>query len=206
MKTYILLIIGILSLFVGIFHKKNKMHKQFLMISGAILIIINIMLIIFNIKLGWFLIFTLCLYLSLVIGICVYKELRGLILLFFVLFMVGLPVGFIFYMARMPVVSLNEQSISVSGEFGCDIKLTEIATVDTVSVYPKLTAKRGGGAFMKIINGSFDMENEGRGNLYIYNEPPYIRIVLNNNELMFINFKEKDKTIEFYNELINKIR
>ena len=205
MKAYILLILGILFIIAGIFLKKNKNHQQFSIISGTLLVIINILLLICDIKLSWFLIFTLCLYLLPFIGICIYKRLRGIMLISFIIVMC-FPVGFIAFMLKMPEVNLNEQSIFVNGKFGADIKLMDIATVDTVSVYPKLTVKRGGGALLNIIYGNYDMENEGRGKLYIYNKPPYVRIRLKDNTLLFINFKEKDKTVEFYNKLINKLQ
>jgi hypothetical protein len=205
MKAYILLIIGALLIFAGVFVKKYRPHRPFLTASGIALIAAEILLNIFHIKLGFFLTLMLCSYLLPVIGMIAYKKVNGVALLFFIA-VVSLPLVYVFYQARMPVVSFGDQSIHISGQFGGDIKLSEIKTIDTVSVYPKLTLKHGGSSFLNIVNGSFDMENEDKGRLYVYNEPPYILIRLNSNEPVYINFKEKDKTVEFYTELTRKIK
>jgi hypothetical protein len=205
MKAYILLILGISLVIAGVFIRKYRNNRLFLTVSGTVLIVANLLLNIFHIKPGILLMLLLGAYLLPVTGIVTYKKLNGVALLFFIV-VASLPLVYVFYQARMPVVSFSEQSIHISGQFGGDIKLTEIKTVDTVSIYPKLTVKHGGSTFLKIINGSFDMENESRGRLHIYSEPPYIQIRLNNNELVFINFREKDKTIEFYTELTRELR
>jgi len=91
----------------------------------------------------------------------------------------------------------------MGGRFGCSFNVSAIQSIDTASVYPRVGIQRGGAGLPAISFGNYALENERKtAKLCIYrNKPPYIMIRMNDNSLFILNFKEPDKTIEFYNQL-----
>jgi hypothetical protein len=117
------------------------------------------------------------------------------------------PILFGAYLAKLPTVTLDNDVIHIGGRFGDTFKISEIQSVDTVSVYPKIERMLGGsGLFISNI-GNFKLENEEEtAKLCFYrNKPPIIKIRMNNNGLLLLNFNESDKTIEFYRQLKNNL-
>ena len=106
-----------------------------------------------------------------------------------------------------PTVTLDNEAIKVSGKYGGIFKISDMQSVDTVSVYPKIVRRRNGSNPPAIHLGNFDLAKEKQqSKLYIYlNNPPYINIRMNDNRLILLNFKEPDKTVEFYDRLKNII-
>ena len=118
---------------------------------------------------------------------------------------VGIIVAiFLIYVFAKPLatVKLDNGIINMSGRFGGSFKVSEIQSVDTVSVYPRIGLQLGGRS-MNICEGNFSLQQEKKtAKLCLYkNKPPYIKIRMNDNSLFILNFKEPDKTVEFYNQL-----
>ena len=107
----------------------------------------------------------------------------------------------------LPNVTLENDMICIGGSFGGNFNVSEIKTIDTVSVYPKVGIMRGGNGLPGVYVGNFDLANENvTAKLCIYrNNPPYIKLRMNDNRLLLINFKEPDKTVEFYNQIQNAL-
>ena len=115
---------------------------------------------------------------------------------------------FIIYLFARPLatITLDDGIINMSGYLGGIFKVSEIQSVDTVSVYPKIITQRGGRC-LGICEGNFGLKNEKQtAKLCLYrNKPPYINIRMRDNSLFILNFKEKDKTMEFYRQLIDAL-
>ena len=112
-----------------------------------------------------------------------------------------------FLLRYIPPVTLNNNVIEMSGKYGGSFNISDMQSIDTVSVIPKQMYRKGGANGPKIHYGNFEVQNEkGRAKLRIYrNKPPYIKIRMNDNSLFLLNFKEPEKTVEFYDELKNII-
>jgi hypothetical protein len=110
--------------------------------------------------------------------------------------------------ADRPPVRLDNEVIKMGGMFGGVFQITEIQSVDTVSVISTAGMKRrGGGNPPGSRIGNFIMPNENKTaklRLYI-DSPPYVKIRMNDNSLFILNFKNPDKTVEFYNQLKNNL-
>ena len=117
---------------------------------------------------------------------------------------------FFIYIATFPTITLENDVIRISGRYGGDFNISNIESIDTVRIYPKVGSMRGGSSgFLDSYIGNFGLANEVRtAKLYIYrNNPPYIKIRMNDNSLLIFNFKKQpDKTVEFYNQLQNTLK
>ncbi len=115
------------------------------------------------------------------------------------------PVLFGIYADKHPSITLENGVIRMGGSFGEDFRVSNIESVDTVNVYPKINLRLGGSSFFVSHIGNFDIENEKEiAKLCIYhNRPPFIKIRMKDNRLILLNFYDPDKTIEFYNRLKN---
>ena len=108
---------------------------------------------------------------------------------------------------NLPTVTMDNDAIKMRGQYGRIFKVSDIRSVDTVSVYPRVGLRRGGSAFYSTYFGNFEMENEKMiAKLCLYRDnPPYIKIRMNDNSLFILNFKKPDKTMDFFNQLKNVI-
>ena len=121
------------------------------------------------------------------------------------LVVVAVLFSFNFTLNHIPSVTLDNDIIEMSGKYGGVFKISDIQSVDTVSVHAKPLRRRGGGNGPITHYGNFDVQNEKKlAKLCIYlNKPPYINIRMNDGSLFILNFKDSDKTVEFYNKLKN---
>ena len=117
-------------------------------------------------------------------------------------------IPFLFFTALyFPSVALDNDIIKMDGKFGATFKVSEIQSVDTVNVIPRVGRRRSGVSSPANLIGNFEMKDERKTvklRLLPY-KPPYIKIRMNDNSLFILNFKEPDKTVEFYEQLKNVI-
>ena len=104
---------------------------------------------------------------------------------------------------KLPSVTLNNGVIEMSGKYGGSFEISAIQSVDTVSVYSRIIRRRSGNNAPILHYGNFDMQNEKQQVKLriLFNNPPYIKIRMNDNSLFLFNFKEPDETVEFYNKI-----
>jgi hypothetical protein len=85
------------------------------------------------------------------------------------------------------------------------ISYPEIEQVDTISNIPRISLRTNGYAFGKTLIGNFKFTNDSQAKLFIKRGfAPYIMIKSKGHLPVYINFKDKQKTIDLYNNLINK--
>lgn len=214
---YLLLSIGLVCYLAGVYayltkedEQENAPNSNFLMIVGFLLILANCFYLWYNInsKMGItsyipliFLgsLFLLCLYVG---RHDVLKKIVGTFIALAVMLVITFAVMYI------PPVTLGNEVIKMGGRYGGGFKISTIQSADTVSVYPKPLHRRGGGNGQITHYGNFDVQSENKqAKLCIYlNNPPYIKIRMNDNSLFILNFKEPDKTVEFYNQIKSIIK
>ena len=105
--------------------------------------------------------------------------------------------------AKLPSVTLNDDVIEMGGKYGGSFEISAIQSVDTVSVFSRIIRRKSGNNSPVIHYGNFDMQNEKQQVKLriLFNNPPYIKIRMNDNSLFLFNFKEPDETVEFYNKI-----
>ena len=105
-------------------------------------------------------------------------------------------------------VKLKDDVIKVRGGYGRSFIVSNIQSVDTVSVIPKVVRRHKGEYYPKgNFIGDFTLANESKTALLsiFTDNPPYIIVRMNDNRLLMFNFKKPDKTVEFYNQLKEKL-
>ena len=85
------------------------------------------------------------------------------------------------------------------------IPYSEIEHVDTISNIPKVSLRTNGYAFGKTLIGNFKFSDDSHAKLFIKRGfAPVIMIKAKGRVPIFINFKDKQKTINLYKNLTNK--
>ncbi|MDR1181370.1 MAG: hypothetical protein LBL13_05285 [Bacteroidales bacterium] len=215
-----LLFIGLSCCIAGVFLKKDankKMLGKFLIISGILFIFSALIFLLSGIKTGFMGVIMVVPFVMTGVWIAIkikdFPPVSDKLTVWqnnilkwciFSIFMAA-TILLMVYAAILPLVTLENGVIKMGGSFGDDFKVSDIQAMDTVSVYPKVGLMRGGSGFFVSYIGNFDMENEEKtAKLCIYrNRPPFIKIRMNDNRLLLLNFYEPDKTREFYRRLKN---
>ena len=117
-------------------------------------------------------------------------------------------IGLFINMARQPTITLNSNMIHISGIYGGKFNVSDVQSIDTINVIPRVGTMRGGSGFAGIFKGNFDLANEEKTAKLCLDlkRPPFIKIRMNDDRLLLINFKERDKTVNFYEQLRNVIK
>ncbi|MDR5659845.1 DUF3784 domain-containing protein [Serpentinicella sp. ANB-PHB4] len=119
-----------------------------------------------------------------------------------ILIPVGLLLGALFFVGtREAQVSFTEDRISIGGIYGRDIQYDHIENVELVEEIPKIERKIGGMDVGYNLRGNFQLEDMGRGRLFIHsNLSPYI-IIHTENQYFILNFRDPEQTKSVYQEL-----
>ena len=119
---------------------------------------------------------------------------------------IGLSMAFvavIFAMSSRLEVTMGEESVKISGMYGREIPVSEIVSVELLDELPTMHRTNGSdvGKYMK---GHFRLKNGEKCMAYICTEPPFIEL-RTTNELYYLNTSKKEKTIDLFEELKNKL-
>ena len=102
-------------------------------------------------------------------------------------------------------VTVGSNEFKIKGVYGLTIPYSEIEHVDTISNIPKVSLRTNGYAFGKTLIGNFKFSDDSHAKLFIKRGfAPVIMIKVKGCVPIFINFKDKQKTINLYNNLTNK--
>jgi len=206
---FLLLFIGLVCYIAGVYLSFTKDLKKeekgrWLVITGCLLIFANCFYLWYRvnnkIEMGIIIIIII-----LFIAALYYRHDNSFRYVFGTLVVITLTLCITFW--KLPSVMLNNDIIKMGGRHGGNFNVSNIQLVDTVSVYPRVGIMRGGAVLPASIVGNFALENERQtAKLCLYkNNPPYIMIRMNDNSLFIFNFKEPDKTVEFYDKLKNTV-
>jgi len=100
-------------------------------------------------------------------------------------------------------IILFDDYFDISGMFGLSITYENIFQIDIVSEMPDIGMRTNGYYFMSICKGYFILEYIGNAYLNLnLKYPPYIRIILENDTFIFINFNNEKDTTELYDNLV----
>jgi hypothetical protein len=108
---------------------------------------------------------------------------------------VFLVIGF-----RGPDISIEGDSLVISGMFGTTLSRNEIAEVSLVNEIPALT-RIAGMSSTNQLSGRV-RSPAGSGRAYIYRTPPYIHIILHGDSgFMYLNFNHPDETRALFHQI-----
>jgi len=220
--NYLLLIVGFSCCIAGVLFRKNACKKKscrFCIIFGALCMFFFLFLLLLNVKAALMMQICMVAILSAIPAFDVnLKDFRpvskkltprqNIILKYSLLYVISsvLIVSFINFV-KFPTVKLENGSISMSGRFGGDFEVADITSIDTVRTLPRLGKMSGGGSGFGYFIGNFEVKDEDKlGKLCFWTRnPPYIAIRMNDNLLFLLNFRKPEKTVEFYEKIINEL-
>jgi hypothetical protein len=210
MKSFLLLAVGLIFCITGFLFRRDEQRRsqgKFCLITGAVSALAGLVFMLLGIKTGMMItVFTVTFVMVAVWGTLNMKNIpiKSNVVKWTVFVVILLaPVLLGVYAAQLPPVTLDNGIIRMGGQFGGDFPVSDIQSIDTVAVYPKVGIMRGGSGFFVSYIGNFDVANEEKtAKLCFYrNKPPFISIRMKDNRLLLLNFYEPEKTIDFYRQL-----
>lgn len=121
------------------------------------------------------------------------------VLIFVILF----PLAIIAFFSKENTVQVNNDNIKISGIYGVTISYGQIKSIDLINSLPAIKLRTNGFALGYTLIGYFNMKNTGMAKLFIHSPSPIIKIQTDS-RLYFLNFKEANKTIQCYNEIVEE--
>lgn len=110
--------------------------------------------------------------------------------------------GILIYGILDPKVDVNAEEIVISGMYKRVIDKEEIVSISLEEDIPRVIKKNGGFDFGYILRGNFTLEEYGFSSIFIHeNIPPYI-VIDTGDRMNIINFKESNRTVELYDEIL----
>jgi hypothetical protein len=99
-------------------------------------------------------------------------------------------------------VGFSDNSLKIKGVYGLKISYADFEQIDTVSIIPKISLKTNGYAFGKTLIGNFKFKDNSHAKLFVKKGfGPYILIKAKDRVPIYINFENRYKTIDLFNEL-----
>lgn len=99
-------------------------------------------------------------------------------------------------------VECNGNELVIHGMYGESVPIKDIKTVSIVNSLPDIRLRTNGYSFNGVSVGYFMTHNGKIVRLYIHSTTtPYLRIVSNSNEEIYINFDDASRTIELYDSI-----
>lgn len=101
---------------------------------------------------------------------------------------------------RPTEISIDKDSIYVSGMYSCTIPISNIISVELLEEMPSISSRTNGSSTFKHNKGHFKLSNGEKCMMYIRKQPPFIEIRTTDN-LYYINGETKEETLRYYKEL-----
>jgi hypothetical protein len=135
-----------------------------------------------------------------------YKLQVKLLIGFLVIVFIG--VGALMYVSMLPVnVVVTDEYLEIEDPlYGRRVDWEKIDKVSLEEKLPQIKARTNGASIGEINKGNFRLSDKSRAVLYIFSsQPPFIYIE-SKQGLIIINDKDKEVTLKFYNEIIEKMK
>ncbi|WP_163410817.1 DUF3784 domain-containing protein [Flavobacterium ajazii] len=102
-------------------------------------------------------------------------------------------------------ITLNNNQIEIDGEYGTEIKLTDLKSIQLVNKLPEIHSKIKGFALETIKKGDFTIVNDKEVKLLINSDKtPLLLITTKDNQKIYYSSKDESNT-EIYNDISTKI-
>lgn len=99
-------------------------------------------------------------------------------------------------------VQFDNNGFKIKGVYGLTIPYSDFEQIDTVSAIPRISLRTNGYSFGKTLIGNFKFADDSHAKLFIKKGfAPYILIKSQGRVPVYINFEDKQKTIDLYNAL-----
>lgn len=126
-------------------------------------------------------------------------------LIIMVVVFVGI-VGMFAYSLQDNPVEIKAEIIKIGGDYGIDLPIKDIKSIELVNELPEITLKINGFALQNIEKGLFRTNGGEKVKLLINSQnKPFILIITNTNDKIYYSSKEKSNQ-KIYNQLIKVVK
>lgn len=103
-------------------------------------------------------------------------------------------------------VEIRAEVIKIGGDYGIDLPIKDLKSIELVNELPEMTSKINGFALQNIEKGLFRTSTDEKVKLLINSQnKPFILIITKTNEKIYYSSKEKSNQ-EIYNQLIEVVK
>lgn len=100
--------------------------------------------------------------------------------------------------SREPEIEISGNSLHIKGLYSMVVPINQVSYVDTVPGLPSIKRRTNGFASSGILKGNFTDINGEKLKLFIRKDkPPYIFIKMKD-QMVYLNFSERSRTVEIY--------
>ena len=118
---------------------------------------------------------------------------------------VGIVAMFTYSLQDNPV-EIRAEIIKIGGDYGIDLPIKDLKSIELVNELPEMTSKIDGFALQNIEKGLFRTSTDEKVKLLINSQnKPFILIITKTNEKIYYSSKEKSNQ-EIYNQLIEVVK
>jgi len=115
--------------------------------------------------------------------------------------------GFIYYGSRPITIDMKENQFGITGEYGLSVNYNDISAIDTIRQMPNIETRTNGFALGSVCKGYFRLSELGNAKLFInFKVSPFVQLVLKNGRVIFFNLKDRQSTIETFEEIKAKAK
>lgn len=122
---------------------------------------------------------------------------------------VGLSMVFVvvvfLFASKSSKIEVNEEAISISGMYGCNIPMSKIVSVELLEKMPSIAMRTNGSSTGKYNKGHFRLKNGESCMLFIRNQAPYIELRTSDN-LFYINGDTEEETLGILSQIKEKVQ
>lgn len=97
-------------------------------------------------------------------------------------------------------ITVGEETIKISGMYGREIPVSDIVSVDLLDEMPPIAMRTNGSDTGNQAKGHFRFSNGDKCMLFIHKKAPYIQLRTTDN-LYYLNYSDKEKTVELFESL-----
>lgn len=102
-------------------------------------------------------------------------------------------------------IEVGEETISISGMYGCDIPMSKIVSVELLEKMPPVAMRTNGSSTGRYNKGHFRLKNGESCMLFIRNQAPYIELRTSDN-LFYINGDTEEETLGILSQIKEKVQ
>ncbi len=129
------------------------------------------------------------------------KVMIGVVVVFTILTLAG--VGTLLYFSNKPAeYSIQDGTLRISGEYGEEIKISDIVGIMIKEQIPVIQLKTNGSALGSKKKGYFDLKDIGQAKLFVDTQKPPLIFINLKSGLRIVNTEEPMETAKLYNELL----
>ena len=101
---------------------------------------------------------------------------------------------------RPTKITVEEEHIKISGMYGREIPIADIVSVELLDEMPPIAMRTNGSDTGNQAKGHFRFSNGDKCMLFIHKKAPYIQL-RTTEDLYYLNYSDKEKTVELFETL-----